>query len=196
MKDYFRMNVLLKVSTVIILGYFVFELLFGIVTGNFGMYGSTGSAGSHHPSGSGQITPYSYDVIINALLLLLVKLLIVILFLVLISGAFRLMKDIWSSEDYKNTKKVMKYKYKDKEILLTVTGALIGIMVLYSVCKGFYLGATGQRSTVWNNIYLYGNHVTNIDNFYSIFFNVLLYITAIILGVEVFNYFIKKEKGR
>ncbi len=194
MKDYFRMNVLLKVSTVIILGYFIFELLFGIITGNFGMYGSAGSAGSHHPSSSGQITPYSYDVIINALLLLLVKLLIIILFLALISGASRLMKDIWSNEEYKNTKKVM--EYKDKEILLIVTGALIGIMVLYSVVRGFYLGAEGQGTSGWNSMYFYGNHVTNIHNLYRIFFNVLLYITAIILGVEVFNYFIRKEKGR
>lgn len=194
MKDYFRMNVLLKVSTVIILGYYVFELLFGIVTGNFGMYGGAGSAGSHHPSGSGQITPYSYDVIINALLLLLVKLLIIILFLALISGASRLMKEIWSNEDYKNTKKVM--EYKDKEILLTVTGSLIGLMVLYSVFRGFYIGSTGQGITGWNNMYFYSNHVANIDDYYRVFFNVLLYITAIILGVEVFKYFIKKEKGR
>lgn len=191
MKDYFRINVLFKVSTVIIMGYFTFDLFFGILTGNFRMYGSggKGSAGSHHAATGGEMKLYSYDVTINALLLLLIKLLVVIFFLILISGAARLVKEIWSRENDKNTKSVL----EDKSILLIVAGTVIGIMVLYSIFKGFYIGTMEQRMTVWNNKYYYGNYVTNIDNFYKIFLDILLYITAIILGVEVFNYFMKKQ---
>jgi hypothetical protein len=192
MKNYSKMRTLLKVSTVIILGYFIFEVLFGIVTGNFGMYGSETGSSTHHASSSGTSSIYSYDVIVNALLLLLVKLLIVIFFLVLISGAAGLMKELWNKEE-NNSKSCL--VSKDTDTLLIVAGSFIGIMILYSVFKGFFIGTSEHTAMGWNNsIYFYNTQIMNIDNFLGLFLNLLLYITAVILGIQIFRYFMRKQK--
>lgn len=192
MKAYFKMNVLLRVLTVVMLGYYTFEILFSILTGNFGMYGNVASKNAHHSSSSTS-SIYSYDVIINTLLLLLVKLLIVIFFLVLIMGASRLMRVIWNREENKNNKS---YLYsKNARTLLMVIGSFVGIMILYSIFEGFYMIPTEYSGIGWNNNkYFYNNNAIKFDDFFWMFFNLLLYIPATILGIEVFNYFIRKQK--
>lgn len=191
MKTYFKMNIFLKILTVAILGYYSFEIFFSILTGSFGADGNSVGGNPHHGS-AGTSSIYSYDAIINLLLLLLVRLLIVIFLLVLIMGVSKLMKVLWNSEENKNSKSYL--NSKDANTLLMVVGSFIGITILYSIFKGFYIVPNDYGVIGNNSMHFYNNPAVSMNNYLGIFFSALLYITAIILGFEIFSYFTTKQK--
>ena len=190
MTNKFRLNTFLKILIVLIIGYFVFDLLFGIIIGNFGMGESVGGASGHHGASSGGTPSYSFDMIINALLILLLKLMVVLFFIILMAGVAKWIKLLWN-ENVKPNQKSSSNTSLGFNSCLIITGVVISLLIFFSILKGFNFGGMSDTLNTSMNYgmsnYSYHNNF-NIDVILGVFVNVILYIVAVILGLEIFLY--------
>lgn len=188
MTNNLHLNTLLKTLTVFIVGYFVFDLVFGIVTGTFGMSGSTGDASAHHESSGGEAASYSFDMLTNALLVLLLKLMLVLFLVVLIAGATKWIKLIWNNNDTQK-QKPSKHNSMEFSSLLIITGSIFSLLIFFSILKGANFGVRVHNLNTSLN-YTLSNYsypkILNIDLILGAFINVILYIVSVVLGIEVF----------
>lgn len=188
MTNNLHLNTFLKILTVFIIGYFVFDLLFGIVTGTFGMNGSTGGASGHHAASGDGTSIYSFNMLINALLILLLKLMLVLFLIVLIAGATKWIKLIWNNNGTKN-QKFSNRNNVELSSLLIMTCSIFSLLVFFSILRGFNFGGTVNNLNTSLNYTLsnYSHPISlNIDLILEVFMKVILYIVSIILGIEVF----------
>jgi hypothetical protein len=183
-----HLNTFLRILTVFIIGYFVFDLLFGIVTGNFGMSGSAGGASGHHGASSGESPSYSFDMLTNALLILLLKLMLVLFLVVLIAGATKWIKLIWTSTGSQK-QKPSRHNSIEFNSLLIIIGSIFSLLIFFSILKAFNSGGMANNlNTSLNYTFSNYTHPKNfsIDLTLGGFINILLYIISILLGIEVF----------
>jgi hypothetical protein len=194
MSNKLRLNTFLKILTVIIVGYFAFDLLFGIVTGNLGMNAGTGAASDHHGASGGKTLSYSFDILINGLLILLLKLMLVLFFIVLIAGATKWIKLIWS-DNSKQDQRLSKSNSIELNSLIIITASIFSLLIFFSILKGINFGGKFNNLNTSMN-YSFSNYTYHrsfdVDLILGGFINVFLYIISIVLGIEVFLHLKKR----
>jgi hypothetical protein len=189
MNNPYKLNTFFKILTVVITGYFIFELLFGIITGSFGMYGVETGGSSHH--GGGGTSAITYYNLINALLILFVKLLVVLLLIVIIAGSVK-----WTKLMLNDNKKTDINKLRASRngwSILIIAASSVGLIILISVLNGFNnRGSMGYMLN--NNLYYYSNYPNiSVIGFFQQFLIILMFLIAVVLGIEIYMFLTKKE---
>lgn len=190
MENKLKLNIFLKIMTVFIVGYFIFDFIFSIITGNYITGSNMTGESSHHAAGGNGTQIFTFTELINALMVLLIKLLVVLLFLLIIAGIAKWIKYV-SITYYEKRSKTSKNTSTESNSLLLITGSAIAILFVISIFNGFYINDQSTSSSlITSRQYLYSTFTPMLSSyrFLNFMLNIIIYLVAILLGVKLYLY--------